>query len=227
MPTLPRTGALLLFALCGCTDLPKLAANVCGNAVIEAGEDCDTFPPGDGMRCLPPGDAHACRLTCAPSGSEPAPRCPDGWRCGLDLLCRRPSGEYAPAGNSLAVGAWSAAVGDFDGDGRKDVLTRGPPDIGGGARTRVHFFDDEAELALSRVIPTSMASPVIARVDADARDDLICGVGGILTWLGTSERTLLPVASPSFLAGSAKVRLIPVNLPLNGGTHFYVLTVVN
>ena len=77
--------------LAACAELPPLAENLCGNAIVEAanGEDCDTFAVGD-LRCGAPGDlARSCRFVCDDTD------CPAGMACGADRMCRRPSGAFA------------------------------------------------------------------------------------------------------------------------------------
>ena len=49
-----RGRLLPLLLLTGCAALPELEPNTCGNAVVEGGEDCDTFAAlGSGLTCGP------------------------------------------------------------------------------------------------------------------------------------------------------------------------------
>ena len=87
--------SLLSLAAAGCADLEPMVAGECGNGVVEPerGEECDSFPEGT---CRPPGAEHECRLDCSET------TCPDGYGCGLDGLCRKPSGKFESV-NLLAV----------------------------------------------------------------------------------------------------------------------------
>ncbi|MBI5542652.1 MAG: VCBS repeat-containing protein, partial [Deltaproteobacteria bacterium] len=225
MRTLLGASGTLLLVLCACKDLPQLQAGVCGNGVIEQGEDCDSVA-SPGMRCLGAGEASPCRLTCRlPADAGPgaaSPRCPERWGCGLDGLCRQSAGDFVPTGSPIVAGAWSVAAGDFDGDGRRDLLTCGATGLIDKARGRVHFFDSGGTLAATRVLSVPMISPVVVDVDGDGKDDLVSGVDGLLTWRGTADRELLPVAAPTFQIDGKALRLVPVSIPLNP-TEFLVV----
>jgi hypothetical protein len=95
----PFTALLLTFA--GCADLQIIPADECGNDVLEAGEECD----GE-ADCGPPGSEYACRILCVEG------QCRPGRACGLDGLCRAPSGTF----EVLSASATSTAVDLFTGD---------------------------------------------------------------------------------------------------------------
>jgi len=221
--------AIWACASSGCDDLAPLQEGVCGNAAVEAGEDCDTFAP-EGMRCTGAGETAPCHYSCAVTPAGNVPRCPTGWGCGLDGLCRQPSGVFAPAGEPIAAGAFSAVAGDFDGDGRQDVLTRGPTvgSLVDKARGRIHYFDSDAALVATELLPEPMTSPVVVDSDGDGVDDLVSGmsVGGLLTWRGTHDRQMLPVPAPFLEAGSRDLTLIPLAFPY-AETRYLALTVAD
>src|SRR5262245_52738029 len=76
----------LPLAACLPADRPPLEE--CGNGIVEpgAGEDCE---PVGGAGCGEVGSgAGACRLLCTEQS------CPEGYRCGLDAICRRPCLGY-------------------------------------------------------------------------------------------------------------------------------------
>src|SRR5262245_10700411 len=84
--------------LASCSELPNLATGVCGNHVLEPGEECDQGDPS----CGAPVSEHACRNVC-PSGVT----CPAGSFCGTDALCRTPAAAQtyhltAPVGDPAA-----------------------------------------------------------------------------------------------------------------------------
>src|SRR5205814_1078713 len=70
-----------------CASLPSIQANVCGNGVIESGEDCDSAA-SKGTRCRAQDEVSSCRFDCS-EGTD----CPKGFLCGAgDSVCRAPSG---------------------------------------------------------------------------------------------------------------------------------------
>ncbi len=111
----PFLWALTLF---GCTDLPELSFDVCGNYVIDEGEDCDRHADSPNV-CAGPGEEHACHYTCSVTGSA----CPVGYGCGSDQLCRRASGTFVAQGEAEGY-VWPTALktGDFDSDGDVDAF---------------------------------------------------------------------------------------------------------
>jgi hypothetical protein len=96
-----RFGVALVAAglLASCSNLPNLEAGVCGNHVLESGEECDTAERSCGVA----GSANACRNVC-PTGVE----CPSGSFCGTDGVCRTPVAAQtyhltAPVGDPAAL----------------------------------------------------------------------------------------------------------------------------
>lgn len=117
--------AWLLRAACclasaGCSALPDLDFDQCGNGLVEpeAGEDCDSREApelGDDLRCGAADTPRACRYVC--DGAT----CPQGWICGADEVCRRPARRFSAA-SSLDLDASRLVVGDLDGDEVPDVV---------------------------------------------------------------------------------------------------------
>jgi hypothetical protein len=68
-----------------CTPLGDVPSGVCGNGVLEPGEDCDAVTPS----CGRPDTTAACRVVCAADRA-----CPSGLACGVDGVCRTPSGKW-------------------------------------------------------------------------------------------------------------------------------------
>src|SRR4051812_24607544 len=120
--------ALLVLVACSCADLPTISGGVCGNAIIESPEDCDTFSPIRGSVCRPKDTAGACHLDCRRRSDGSRPACPAGWGCDAEDLCRAPTGDFAPGVEFRVGGASSLSAGDFDGDGRTDVISEPPRD---------------------------------------------------------------------------------------------------
>lgn len=210
---------IVLPGLFDCRSMGDISSGVCGNAVVDPGEDCDTFPIGDGTVC-----SRACRFDCS---AQTAGRCPSGWGCGVDGVCRQPSGRFSVASAPVAADAWRVSIGDFDGDGRGDVLSRAAIDFGGSSKVRVHYFEPQANhtlsLAKALVIAPMLASPVIADFDADGRSDLAFVRNGLGVMLGRSDRTLSPVAYPAFTLSNASVRLALVRAYTSPPTEDFAL----
>ena len=71
--------ASLLFV--GCTDFAAIDRGVCGNGLLESGEDCDSSD----ATCV------RCAVTCSTSRDCPS----TDYTCGVDGLCHAPGGGLA------------------------------------------------------------------------------------------------------------------------------------
>lgn len=121
--------ACVLVALAACHDLPDLGS--CGNGIAEQafGEACDDG--GESATCTA-----SCALRCTPSqliASYVAVSadlhgnklyCPDAsYRCGADLVCRAPSGMFAPLAAPAPFDVTTPPViSDVDNDGVPDLV---------------------------------------------------------------------------------------------------------
>lgn len=192
---------LTLLQLAACGELPNIPGNTCGNAVLESGEECDTYAPA-GQLCRPPSDPNAgCRYDCTPTANG-TPECPLGASCGVDGVCRFSTGGYAPFGELLPVAAQSLQLGDFDGDGRDDLLALGNPSNYWQAYPRVLFFEDDGaaqEIFDPRI---AISSPLILTLDpkqAPSRESKQIVFGsffGIGAAEVTPDKVVLPIAYP-------------------------------
>jgi hypothetical protein len=165
----------------GCTRFPAITDGVCGNAVLDPDEDCDTFAAlGPKTSCAPASDPRGCHYLC-----EGTAECPSGWRCGVDAQCRHPSGGYSVE-MSVPFAADRIEIGDADGDRIADLLGSGLNTLsilyGGpdGARDHLRIW--------------KMPSPPEWKdIDGDGRVDAIVPTApGTLVFLGTGERRLTP-----------------------------------
>lgn len=116
-----RVRGSLLGLLLGvaCYEFPDPDLGVCGNRIIEPGEDCDDPDDRDCGTALSKPFA-ACRLICNPAASSSD--CPPDRECGQDGICRAPAGTF---GNPLRIdvsGTRSLEIGDVDGDRRADIV---------------------------------------------------------------------------------------------------------
>ena len=187
-------GAVLLL---DCAALERFPTNACGNGVVEGTEDCDSFPSD---RCTDAtAGANACRLRCSKDLA-----CPDGWLCAINGFCRALTGQLNEDGDPFSAATVGLFTGDFDGDGRKDIVGTGAPrDDDHSARLKVHYLDDKGLLAGQVVLPSQLISPVPIDVNQDGVDDLAFGrslsggLGGLGVLSGLSDRTFLSVLFPS------------------------------
>ena len=79
-----------LVSLGSCADLPTIPAGVCGNSIVEEGEDCDTVSTkGAESVCRPATVTGQCHYDCADTN-----KCPQGFGCGTDKICRAAKGTF-------------------------------------------------------------------------------------------------------------------------------------
>ena len=202
--------ATALFGFAACADLPRIGAQVCGNGVVEPPENCDTFAPDAASSCRPPGTVGACHLDCRRRSDGSRPACPAGWGCDPQGICLRPTGEFVPLSEIEVGAAYSLLAGDFDGDGRADVVSREPMDGLGRTRLHVHYFGQDGTLDETRDFPKALATPAIADLSDDGRSDLTGTDARVGVLLGRADRSLVPETFSSFRFRNARVRTISV-----------------
>jgi hypothetical protein len=198
----------IVVLLLDCAPLDKLTPNACGNGVVDDAEDCDTFPNDAAdkthARCGAPTDGDlACHLRCGlQADGVTSLVCPEGWGCDVKHVCRQPTGEFDDALGAVSGGAKQLQIGDFDGDGRRDLVASGLRDRSA-SRLRVHYFDDLGGLAQVALLPAAAVAPAVFDHDHDGRDAIAFGLidpnrGGSLGVVsGLADRTFLPVVFPS------------------------------
>jgi len=124
-----------LVTVAACHDLPDLGT--CGNGIVEQanGEACDDH--GASATCT-----DKCELVCTssaviasykavPTAGGKTGYCPDAsYRCGLDGICRAPSGKFTLLADPLPFDvAGSPVLGDIDNDGLPDLVGTSPTSI--------------------------------------------------------------------------------------------------
>jgi hypothetical protein len=102
-------------SICNANNACVPATGVCGNLILDQGEDCDGT-----VGCGQPGTPAACRFSCAGDAS-----CDTGMSCGHDQICRRPTGFFNVS-DPIGSGDEQFQVTDVDGDGTPDLIGRGP-----------------------------------------------------------------------------------------------------
>jgi hypothetical protein len=194
----------------GCKDLPEIEPGVCGNGVLEPPEDCDGFPV-DGVVCREPGSSGECRLDCSPDETGTGGPCPAGWGCIASGICRPATGKFTMVGEDIAGNTISLLSGDFDGDGKDDVVGIDGAVTFGLTNLRVHYFDGDAKLSRTWTSDKRFASPAVADVSDDGRADITYSNGSIGVLAGESNRSLVPEMYPSYFVGEGAARTIVVN----------------
>jgi hypothetical protein len=208
---------------CGlsCSELPAIEEGACGNLVVEVAEDCDGFSQGSAV-CRPPGAAGECHWDCTRSGAQQA-SCPGGYGCDGDGVCRRPSSEFAVEASAIGGNAESLLAGDFDGDGRDDILSQEPALAYGITKIRIHHYDEQGAPAGSWISTKLAIRPNVRELTGDGRADLAFTTGSVEVLAGEADGSLIPRSYPSyFLPGGA--RMIPIATTLiEGSTALAVL----
>jgi hypothetical protein len=159
----PILAGLWLTLAVSCANLPAIEENRCGNAVREGEEQCDGYAP-EGKYCRLPGVANECQFDCSVDLGGVRALCPEGSKCGTNGLCRYETGEYAPWGNDLTTSAARLLLGDFDGDGREDIVTLGNPTPRWDALPTLFFLDDEGNQDSSFAPKIPIRSPQVVHL---------------------------------------------------------------
>ncbi len=207
-----RAALPVTLALAGCADLAGVQTGVCGNGVVESGEDCDQKDSTtSGNACGQPGQTGACQFICAHGGSI---KCPEGFACGVDDLCRKPVNPMTwTAADPVAEGpAQSIVAADFDGDGLDDAVTVTS------AGVLVHYFDTTRTSTTSASIASYGTLPAVGALAAAAKSTdttfyppsvaLLVSAGlGVFT--GGADRTLTPIPYASLTIDKGRVHATP------------------
>jgi VCBS repeat protein len=190
--------ALLLLGGWSCARLPEVAAGECGNGVVEALEDCDSFDAENGASCRPRGSVGECHLDCNLGADGSRGQCPSGWGCDLAGICRRPSGQFETLPELELGSAASLLSGDFDGDGRADVASLETPGPTGITYFQLHYFDEQARVSETRAFPKSVLSPIVTDLSKDGRSDVLFSDFRLGVLLGRGDRSWVPETFSSY-----------------------------
>jgi hypothetical protein len=202
--------------------MPEIEEGVCGNGVLEPPEDCDGFPV-EGVACREPGSLGECRLDCSsgPAGNEGD--CPANWGCSADGTCHPATGEYVMTSEEVPGNTASLLAGDFDGDGKQDIVGVDAAVSFGLTNVRVHYFDDQARLAKTWSSSKTFATPRVADFSGDGRSDLVFSNGTISVLAGEVDRSMLTEAFPSYFVGETPTRVVVVSDPIDDSAAFVIL----
>ena len=173
---------LLLLALVGCTDFDDVTRDVCGNGLLEVGEDCDSNDPS----CV------RCAVSCAVAEDCPS----EAYACGVDGFCHAPGGDLARPSAPVTFQADDLRVTDIDHDGRGDVL--------GVSRTSLVVRYGDAAGALSAsdsfVTPAQSGPASFGDLDGDGSLDVtLSTTEGLVTYTSAfGSLSPLDVETPIF-----------------------------
>jgi hypothetical protein len=209
-----------LFALTlDCATLDALTLGTCGNGVLDPGEDCDGTHAGEKGKCGAPATSQACHYTC--TAKTAAEDCPAGWGCSIAGTCAGPSGAFLPARDAQSAGVRTMLAGDFNGDGRQDILGLGGLGADNATKGRVHFAEADGELKEIVALPGLMTSPFVIDIDRNGVADIVfgyydtsLGVSGVGLLKGQRERVFVPELFTSFIVPTSKI--VAATLPAGG-----------
>jgi hypothetical protein len=197
--------SMLAVALTACTDFSTLDRGVCGNFVLEAGEDCDGASKFDGAACGVADDANGCFYICSDDSV-----CPSGWGCGQDGRCRESTGQFLRSDSPHPFQATQVHIGDVDGDGFSDLIGN-LADV-----VTIRFGSEESPLEDLRTLrirrPVGAISYGLFTSD-NRLDAVFPTTRGVVTLTGSATRTLDPVAYASRDYGDIDVDTVGVKIP--------------
>ncbi len=173
---------IAIVLLSACTDFADVARGVCGNGLLEPGEDCDSGDPS----CV------RCAVTCKASVDCPTA----SYACGVDGLCHAPGGLLAEPTSPVTFGADDLRITDIDRDGTGDVL--------GVSKTSIVVHHGDANGSLSAitsfVTPAQSGAPTFGDLDGDGSIDItLSTLDGIVSYTSRfGTLSPLDIESPIF-----------------------------
>lgn len=189
-------GRYLVFVLAvACYEFPDPDRGVCGNRIIEPGEDCDDPDDRDcGTASSTP--FAACRLICNPAASTSD--CSPDRECGQDGICRAPAGTFGNPSRIDVAGTRSLEIGDIDGDRRHDIVVGRP----GQGITLVRV--DEGGGSFTTLVTEFGGRAAVGELTNDDHDDIFVSTlddSGLPTGLALFRGAPVTAApSPAYLA---------------------------
>lgn len=166
---------LFLGLLAACTSFEAVPRNVCGNGVLEPGEDCDSSD----ATCV------RCAVTCTAAADCPS----SDYSCGVDGLCHAPLGALAtPVEGGLFL-VDDYAITDIDHDKIGDVV--------GVSRTSLVVRHGDVGASLARtdteVTPSQTGPAAFGDVDNDGTLDVTMATADGLATYASPFGTLSPL----------------------------------
>lgn len=160
---------LALVALAACSDFASIERDVCGNGILEPGEDCDS----SAATCS------SCSITCDASA------CPEGFACGVDQLCHAGAARLGAPSVPQPYAIDEMRVSDIDKDGIGDVV--------GVSRTAIDVRYGDALGALTEgdraLTPSQGGVPGFGDLDGDGSLDVGFGTGdGVVVYTSPFDK---------------------------------------
>jgi hypothetical protein len=188
---------LVAILLSACSSLSDIDPDVCGNGILEPGEDCDASDP----RCV------ACGIQCdagiGPDGDAQCAAYPGalGFVCGADQLCHAPAGKFREA-TQLSTSIDTFRATDIDRDGYGDLVVQSATAI------RVLFGNADGHPTTSQQVLTPIArgAATYADLDLDSAgklDVLLPAADGIVAYT-SPYGVLSPYPFPSIVSASSE-----------------------
>jgi hypothetical protein len=145
-------------ALAACDNLAHIPANVCGNHVVEPGEECDGFPE---KKCHGPGSPQECRFDCTKQACQP------GAACAVDQVCRVASGQFSSSSidEGELFGLLTAAY--LNEDRLTDLLVRGTEKV-----TAITFTRERA-MRIAGEVSLPLSQLTVGNLDGLAGSDMV------------------------------------------------------
>ncbi|MCG8420402.1 MAG: FG-GAP-like repeat-containing protein [Proteobacteria bacterium] len=212
----------LATAVFACADLQRIPSGVCGNGVVESGEDCDRFSDpnrGDNLTCGQVTDAPAvqCRYLCSDGVSQ----CPRGWACNVDGVCHHGSRTFQEAPNSpLPLPAETIGLADVDSDSSLDLIGFSDSEV------TVRFGAGNAQFPTEFLFATlpQQGPPAAGLFNTPMQDPrnadyaaLIPLDFGLMVLRGQTDQSMMPVPSiaetPPDLPDANRVVQVPLPRP--------------
>ena len=184
-----------------CLDLPEVEGGTCGNKIIDANEDCDGAGSApEGTVCRSAGSVGACRFDCGPGS-----KCPTGYACGSDSICRAHSGAFTDVGTSVSRMPTHLVVDDFDGDGRSDLLAY---DLYSG-EVRALFLEPSGATAKSVLLQSDGMVPAAGKLAGVAAGAFtFATAAGLGVMRGQTDRSFAPTPYSSLKLPWSKGQLV-------------------
>lgn len=188
--------------LVGCTDFAAIDRGVCGNGLLESGEDCDSSDAS----CV------RCAVTCSTVRDCPS----TDYACGVDGLCHAPGGGLSQPRTAGSFQANELHITDVDHDGLGDAL--------GTSRTSIVVRHGDATGQLgtvdSIVTPTQTGPVALGDLDNDGSLDLALTTADGLVSYASPYGELAPIAVNGALVDKAN------GMTLDVRAFFYVAPLV-
>lgn len=184
----------LVALVAACTDEVSITSGVCGNWVLDPGEDCDRPGGACTAECRIACDPSQRATTCTSADAIDGTCCPGGSICGVDNVCHAPTGTVQPSEVVVPFAVDSLTFSDIDGDLIADAVGVSPTS----AQVRFGATGTPLQTLATTPVPPSGSSQVgFGDFDGDGRMDLAIPTQSGLFALSTKTGTPKPITFPA------------------------------